>query len=76
MPAHWHGLLHQPKQIRAYVNIAALQAARCARPANGKNEGGRKMHERRRGGWIGGLVLIMLGVVFLIEQFRPEVFGG
>lgn len=34
------------------------------------------MHERRRGGWIGGLILIMLGVVFLIEQFMPKVFGG
>lgn len=34
------------------------------------------MHERQRGGWIGGLILIMLGVVFLIEQFIPDAFGG
>ena len=32
--------------------------------------------ERRRGGWIGGLVLILLGVAFLAQQFYPDVFGG
>ena len=34
------------------------------------------MNERRRGGWIGGVILIMLGVIFLVEQFFPDTFGG
>jgi hypothetical protein len=33
------------------------------------------MHERR-GGWIGGLVLILLGLVFLADQFYPGILGG
>jgi hypothetical protein len=30
----------------------------------------------KRGGWVGGVVLILLGVVFLVQQFAPELFGG
>jgi hypothetical protein len=34
------------------------------------------MNEKRRGGWVGGLILIMLGVVFLVQQLFPDAFGG
>jgi hypothetical protein len=34
------------------------------------------MVERRRGGWVGGLVLILLGVIFLIQQIKPDLIGG
>jgi hypothetical protein len=34
------------------------------------------MVERRRGGWVGGLVLILLGVIFLIQQINPDLIGG
>ena len=30
----------------------------------------------RSGGWMGGLVLILLGVVFLVAQSYPDVFQG
>jgi hypothetical protein len=30
----------------------------------------------KRAGWVGGLVLILLGVVFLVEQFFPGALGG
>ena len=33
------------------------------------------MGEKRRG-WVGGLVLIMLGVVFLMNELFPGVLGG
>jgi hypothetical protein len=32
--------------------------------------------QEKRGGWVGGLILILLGVVFLVQQLAPELFGG
>jgi hypothetical protein len=34
------------------------------------------MEERRRGGWFGGLILIILGLFFLVNQVAPDFFGG
>lgn len=33
------------------------------------------MRENRRG-WIGGLVLILLGVIFLANELFPDALGG
>lgn len=34
------------------------------------------MVERRRGSWVGGLVLIILGAIFLINQLNPDLISG
>jgi hypothetical protein len=32
--------------------------------------------QQRRGGLIGGLILILLGIVFLVQQLYPDLIGG